>query len=65
MTRPISIRCSWGVHKFTDTDDCGRTFCERCGTRKPVRFAQIQPAEDVGRVLNRPRTRGVQKWTGT
>jgi hypothetical protein len=56
--RPISIRCSWGVHKFTEVDDCNRVTCERCGERKPVRFAQIQPAEDIGRVLNRPRTKG-------
>lgn len=61
MTRPISFRCSWNIHRFDEVDEFNRVSCSRCGIRKPVRFAQIQPAEDVGRVLNRPRTKGARK----
>lgn len=61
--RPISIRCSWGVHKYTEVDEHGRCSCERCGIRQPVRYAQIQPAEDQGRVMLRPKTKGQKRWT--
>ena len=58
MTRIGSLLCKLNSHAFREVDEFGRTYCERCGTRMPVRFAQIQPSEDVGRVLKRPRTRG-------
>jgi len=57
--RPYSFRCGWlRLHRFDEVDEFNRISCSRCAKRKPVRFAQIQPAEDVGRVLNRPRTKG-------
>jgi hypothetical protein len=56
--RPISLRCSWNIHKFTEVDEHGREFCERCGERKRVRYAQIVDPELAGRQLNRPKTRG-------
>ena len=58
MIRPVSIRCSWNVHRFDETDEHGRCYCSRCGTRKPKRFAQIQAPELEGRQLTRPKTRG-------
>jgi hypothetical protein len=59
--RPISIRCSWGVHKFTEVDDCNRVTCERCGERKPVRFRVLSPDELDGRQMIRPKTRGAKR----
>jgi hypothetical protein len=56
--RPVSFRCSWNIHKFTEVDDCGRVFCERCGERKRVRFAQIADPALAGRQLTRPKTKG-------
>lgn len=60
--RPYSFRCGWfGLHAFNEVDECNRVWCSRCGTRQPKRFAQIQPVEDVGRVMNRPRTKGARR----
>ena len=56
--RPISIRCSWNIHRFDEVDEFNRCWCSRCGLRKPVRFETIQAPEAVGRELNRPKTRG-------
>jgi hypothetical protein len=61
--RPVSIRCSWDIHKFTEVDDCNRVTCERCGERKRIRYAQIQAEEDRGRQLNRAKTKGQKRWT--
>lgn len=62
--RPYSFRCGWfNSHRFDEVDECNRTTCSRCGIRKPIRYAQIQPAEDVGRVMNRPKTKGAKRWT--
>jgi len=58
MTRLGFLLCKLNYHRWEAPDDFGRVNCERCGTRKPKRFAQIQPDEDVGRVMNRPRTKG-------
>ena len=58
MTRLGAFLCKLNSHRFDETDDCNRVWCSRCGARQPKRFPQIQPSEDVGRVLNRPRTKG-------
>ena len=58
MTRLGAFLCKLNSHAFNEVDEFNRISCERCAKRKPVRFPQIQPSEDVGRVLNRPRTKG-------
>ena len=58
MVRPHSFRCQFNWHRYDETDEFGRTWCSRCGERQPRRFAQIQTAEQQGRELNRPKTRG-------
>ena len=58
MTRLGAFLCKLNSHRFDEQDDCNRVWCSRCGTREPKRFEQIQAAEDQGRVLKRPRTRG-------
>lgn len=60
--RPYSFRCGWfGLHRYDEVDDCNRVYCSRCGKRQPKQFATIQPAEDVGRVMARPKTKGARK----
>ena len=58
MTRIGSMLCKLNYHAFREVDEFGRTYCERCGTRQPKRFAQIQAPEAIGRELVRPKTRG-------
>ena len=58
MTRLGSLLCKLNHHAFREVDEFNRCFCERCGQRKPVRFATIQTDEQRGRELRRPKTRG-------
>jgi hypothetical protein len=60
--RPTSLRCSWGIHKYTEIDVFGRCSCERCDARKPVRFKQIADPDLAGRQLARAKTKGQRKW---
>jgi hypothetical protein len=62
VTRPISFRCSWGIHNADEVDDCGRKFCSRCGTRQPVRYRVLNDIEQQGREMIRPKTKGAKKW---
>jgi hypothetical protein len=58
----MSLRCKLNLHAFNETDEFGRIWCERCGVRKPVRFAQIMDDALLGRQLNRPKTRKQRSW---
>lgn len=61
MTRLGALLCKLNSHRWEPPDEFGRCYCERCGIRQPKYHKTIQPAEDVGRVLNRPKTRGAKR----
>jgi hypothetical protein len=58
MTRLGALLCKLNTHRFSERDEFNRVWCERCGTRQPKRFDQIQTEEQRGRELIRPKTRG-------
>jgi hypothetical protein len=52
--RPISIRCSWGVHNSDDVDKHGWPACSRCGTRARIKHKVIRESD---RVMTRNKTK--------
>lgn len=55
--RPVSIRCSWNIHKFTEVDEAGRVTCERCGARAKIKHKVIRDPALAGREMERPKTK--------
>lgn len=61
MTRLGTVLCRVNSHAFTERDEFGRTSCERCGVREPVRYRILNDIEQQGREMIRPKTKGAKR----